>query len=469
MKNKAYAAIEKYGMLKQNDTVAVGVSGGADSMALLHFLRFESNLKLKITVCHVNHLLRGEESDSDERFVKNICKKWGVGFKCLRCDIVAQSRAAGQSVEEYARRVRYDFFAECALGGKIATAHTLSDAAETLLFNIARGSSVSGLCSIPPVRDNIVRPLIFATRDTVETYCAENGIEFVTDSTNLTDDYSRNKIRHNVVPVLKQINPEFEAAAGRLIGSAMRDEAFLSTEAQKALESAVVPRKSSLGISQSLFAVKAEGLARLDEAVLYRCAREILNRAHVSADSRKINAVKELIVKKSGRICLSGDAFAEVRGGILYLETGRAQEYFEYTLCLSENGVIITDCEGVKLSVKDGAVIGAKRLTARVLQPGADELSNNIHKKALFLQLDCDKIIGNLIIRQKRDGDSIRLRSMTRAVKKMFNEKKLSAYEKSVCPVAADDGGVLGVFGFGAGDRAAVTKSTERVLLLTLG
>ncbi|MEG1778200.1 MAG: tRNA lysidine(34) synthetase TilS, partial [Angelakisella sp.] len=153
--------INCYHMCGQGDRIAVGVSGGGDSVALLAFLcSVRTELGIEILACHVNHRLRGEESDGDEEFVRTLAERLGVPFRLCTFDAAAEARGAGMGVEEYSRQRRYAFFEECAgTDGRIATAHTLSDAAETMLFNLLRGTGVKGLCGIPRLRGNIIRPL----------------------------------------------------------------------------------------------------------------------------------------------------------------------------------------------------------------------------------------------------------------------------------------------------------------------
>ena len=161
--------VKKYDMLEQGDFVVVGVSGGADSMALLHvLLELKDEFAMNIIACHVNHGIRGETADRDEKFVVEACKRFGVDVRILRTDVPGTAKKMHLGVEECGRRIRYDFFNSVADDVIIATAHTLSDRSETLLLNIARGASVKGLCSIPAVRGNIVRPLIDCTRAEIE-------------------------------------------------------------------------------------------------------------------------------------------------------------------------------------------------------------------------------------------------------------------------------------------------------------
>ena len=221
---QALESIKNYNMILPEDSIVAGLSGGADSVALLHWLcslREEYNLGL--VAAHVNHGLRGEESDEDEQFCCALCAGLGVPLHICRVDLSGLT----SGIEESARGVRYAFFAE--FERKIALAHTLSDRMETFLMNAGRGSALRGLCSIPPVRGQIVRPLIECTRAQVEEYCAANNLSYRTDSTNTDTTYRRNLIRHEVMPRLAW-EPE---PLRRLFRSLETDEGYLSNEAEQ--------------------------------------------------------------------------------------------------------------------------------------------------------------------------------------------------------------------------------------------
>ena len=203
--------IADHAMLAPGETVLLALSGGADSVALLCALRA---LGYPVRAFHLNHCLRGAESDRDEAFCRALCERLGVPLTVERIDVRAQT--AGEGIEAAARRIRYERLAAAAQGAKIATAHTADDNLETMLFHLARGTGPKGLAGIPPVRDGVIRPLIGVERAQVEAYLAELGQDYVTDSTNLADSYTRNRIRHGVVPALRQINPEAGRAALRL-------------------------------------------------------------------------------------------------------------------------------------------------------------------------------------------------------------------------------------------------------------
>ena len=201
IKNSVLKAIKQFSMLEKSHNVTVALSGGADSVSLLHILyELRDELGITLSAAHLNHMIRGDEALRDENFARQECEKLGIPFFCERADVPKYAKEHRVSTELAAREIRYEFLSNVS-DGLIATAHTASDNIETIIFNLARGTGLKGLCGIPPVRENIIRPLIFCTREEIEAYCSANRLSYVTDSTNLSDDYSRNKIRHTIVPV----------------------------------------------------------------------------------------------------------------------------------------------------------------------------------------------------------------------------------------------------------------------------
>ena len=213
MMNKVLNFILSHNMLCNGDSVLAAVSGGADSVCMLHLLtELAPELNITVYAAHFNHMLRGNEADRDEAFVLNMCKKMGIFCFCGRENVANYAKSHSLNVEEAARILRYEFLQKTAStldSAKIATAHNADDNAETVILNLTRGTGLAGLRGIPPVRENIVRPILCLTRERVEQYLNDRRIEYVTDSTNLEDIYTRNNIRHNVMPVLKTLNPRF--------------------------------------------------------------------------------------------------------------------------------------------------------------------------------------------------------------------------------------------------------------------
>ncbi|MBQ4100128.1 MAG: tRNA lysidine(34) synthetase TilS, partial [Oscillospiraceae bacterium] len=330
---KFKSAISKYKMLNDGDNVIVAVSGGADSMALLHLLLcYKTKMNLHIEVCHINHLIRGDEAYRDEAFVKDYCEKNGIPFHLLRADIPKLADECGKSLEECGRDVRYSFFAQTAskIGAKIATAHTHSDSIETLLLNIARGTGAKGLCGIPAVRGNIIRPLIFCTREDIETYNKENNVSFVDDSTNFSREYSRNKIRLDVVPILKELNPSLEKAVLRMF--------LQNAEDYECIEQIVATEYNSCVCDNKIL---LDNLKHKNKAILKRIVIKYLNNNGVGVDSTQLGLILELIEKNSGRVEIKKGLYVSVSNNLLFVETEREKtDYFEIPFIEGEHSIL---------------------------------------------------------------------------------------------------------------------------------
>ena len=211
LEQKAKKLIDEYNMIDNGGNILAAFSGGSDSSALLFYLiKHFGNNNNKIYAAHMNHMLRGEDSDSDEKFVIEICEKYNIKVFVERKNIPEIAKLSGhkKSIEEAARDERYDFFRRVAdlIGGnvKVATAHTASDNSETVIFNLSRGCGLSGLAGISPVNKNIIRPFLSCSKEDILEYCEENNISYVEDKTNADENYTRNFIRHNITSKLKE-------------------------------------------------------------------------------------------------------------------------------------------------------------------------------------------------------------------------------------------------------------------------
>ncbi len=296
-------------MLQSGDKVVVALSGGADSVSLLFALRALSDgLSLSLSACHVNHGLRGEESDGDMRFCQELCNRLGIHLEVLDTD-VRSFQQKHESIEETARRVRYDFFSRVSEGGKLATAHNSNDSTETMLLNLMRGTGLKGLCGIPPVRGNIIRPLLYCTRSEVEEFCVENGLSYVTDKTNLSTDYTRNKVRHILLPEMQEINGSFLDTAERVRKNLCEDSELLESMAAEALEASETERGYS-----------AAALAELKRPIRTRAIRTILMQGGIEPSSLRIGMTEEIILAGKGKINPCRGKFVVVRKGSVYVE-----------------------------------------------------------------------------------------------------------------------------------------------------
>ena len=229
--------IKKYNLIKPNDKIVCGVSGGPDSICMLDILRRikeENKINFDIRVCHINHLIR-EEATVDEQYVENYCKKYSIPFYAKRIDVKKQAENNKQGTEEAGRNVRYDFFEEIfqkEKATKIAIAHNKNDKIETMIMNIFRGSGISGLRGIEPIRDNkFIRPLIECERVEIETYCEENELNPRIDKTNFINDITRNKIRNMVIPYIKnEFNPNIINTLNRLSDVITEEDEYMKKQ-----------------------------------------------------------------------------------------------------------------------------------------------------------------------------------------------------------------------------------------------
>ena len=206
-------------LLQVGDRVIVALSGGADSVTLLHVLcGLRDAADLTVAAVHVHHGLRGADADADEALCRRLCEQWDVPLSVHHIDVAAEAASAHETIEQTGRRLRYACLEREAdkQNAKIATAHTASDQAETVLLHLTRGCGLHGLCGIPPRRGGVIRPLLTCSREQVEAYCAAQGLAFATDATNADVTYARNRVRHRVLPELTEINPRVGEALCRL-------------------------------------------------------------------------------------------------------------------------------------------------------------------------------------------------------------------------------------------------------------
>lgn len=306
---KVFSAAADHGMAEKGDAVVAALSGGADSVSLLYALKeLSGELGITVSACHVNHHLRGEESDSDMRFCEKLCERLDIPIIVREVDVKSLQQKH-ESLEECARRVRYDFFAEVSQGKRLATAHTANDSAETVLLNLMRGTGLKGLCGIPPVRGNIIRPIIYCTRDEVEEYCRSRGLSWVTDRTNLSTDYTRNKIRHIILPEMLKINGSLYSTVTRMEKSLREDSDFLEGMAVRALEEARQPGGWS-----------ASALAALPKPVQSRAIRLIFAKGGIEPSALRINTAAEILAAGRGKFNPCRGKFFVVRRGVAFVE-----------------------------------------------------------------------------------------------------------------------------------------------------
>ena len=445
MKNKVLDTILSFDMLNRGDSVTVGLSGGADSVCLLLMLKeLKDELGLKsITACHINHCLRGEDSEADETFCRELCKSLDIPLTVYREDINAISKERKIGLEQCGRQVRYERFSEC--GKIIATAHNSGDNAETVLFNLTRGSALSGLCGIPAVNykndAKIIRPLINVTRDEIEQYLKSNSQDFVTDKTNFDTIYNRNIIRLNVIPELKKINPSFESAVLRMNESVKKDNDFLYSLAETAMENA------KIGNDKYDCAL----LAKEPDVVLSRICTSFLWNLGIDPTREKIGYITDAI-KNGDKVSIGFGWFCDGKNNELsfYNES----DFNDFSFPLKEGILSLNKGKQITITLMDRKTF---------ISLGENE------KNYLYHTLDYDKILSKAEIRNRRDGDKVKLhgRSFTQKIKKLFCEF-VPLEKRDATVLIADSEGVIFVEGFGTSERTRVTKDSQKILYIDI-
>lgn len=440
---KVKQTMQKYQMIVDAKQIVVGFSGGADSMMLLHLLH---QMQLPVLAAHVHHGLRGEEADRDEKAAALFCEKFGIPLEILHTDVQKRANQLGIGIEECGREVRYSFFKELAdqQGGKIATAHTLSDVCETVLLHIIRGTGLKGLCGIPPMRDNIIRPLIGITRDEVEEYCKYFHLPYVTDSTNFEKHYTRNRLRLDVVPTLKQINPLFEESVLHLTQQCRDDIDYLEQQAADALAKARVKD----GYCTDIF-------LQMPKAIRSRAIFLALKQMKdITPSYVQMEQIHKAIEVRNGSVTLAGSVQFCVEGNFIFLRIGKIDK-FQWEFLVNST----------KISLKDGRKIHLKHEIV-------NNYKNDINfKKLLFHNsVDYGTISDNATFRNRREGDLFRPagRGVTKSLKKLFNEAKIPPSKRDDIIILADGDRILWIEGFGPSEFGCVTSKTKELVSIDI-
>lgn len=447
LEQKALCALRQYSLFSQGDRIAVGVSGGADSVALLRFLAaLRPQFGWDLVVCHIHHGLRGAEADRDECFVRALAEQLGLPCAVSRIDAAALALRHHISVEEAGRQARYAFFAQTAgEGGRIATAHTLDDSIETVLMNLVRGTGLRGLCGIPRIRGNIVRPLLDCTRAEVEDYLGALGQPYCTDSTNLTDDYTRNRIRHDILPRLCALNPNFPGAMARMLPRLAAQQALTDC---LAAQSAQQLHAACGGLSR-------QGLSALPEPVCDRLLLRLLEQNRLPVSAAAVERMTETL-RTGGKLDLAARSWFFVAQGdlaaVIYAPPGGIPPV-PVPLPQEETPVILPFSPQKSLKLT---------LCNKIVANTSEKFNISLLKYAI----DCDRIRGYSFMRTRRPGDTFIVGKKQLSLGEAWAAAGIPALLRPALMVLADEQGVLWAEGIGSGSRAAVTENTKQYVII---
>ncbi len=407
MLTKLPAQLREYKMLQSGDSVICAVSGGADSVALLwgmYLLR--EKLGISLSAAHFNHQLRGEESDRDEAFVRQLCDRYDIPLFVGR----EQVQAGEKGLEAAAREARYRFLKT--LPGKIATAHTADDNAETVLMHLIRGTGLKGLGGIAPVNGSVIRPMLTVTRQEVLAFLQEYHLSYVEDSSNHSDAFLRNRLRHHVMPLLKEENPSLAENLSTMAMDLRHDGETLEQR---------IPENCSV-----------TELRELPQSLRKHALAQFLKTHGVPEPERAhIRLLEQLVFSQKP------SARAALPNGVTI---GRNYDKL----------IVVEETEPLpEIFLRPGDSADLPQLGLRVCCIPAEELRNT--KDIFTVQTG-----GPVCLRSRKTGDTIRLNAGTRSLKKLFVDRKIPAHLRQRIPVLADEQGVLGVWSIGGNvDRIA--------------
>ncbi len=458
---KVQEIINSYKMLKNGDTVLIGVSSGPDSVCLLHVLKeLQDEYNLSLHIAHLNHGFRGAEADEDARFVQRMGDSLGIPVIAEYSDIPAYARTRRISKQEAAREVRYRFFnsaSDKTGADRIALGHTADDQAETFLMRLLRGSGSLGLSGIPPVRERIIRPLIGVFRDEITEYLSVHDIRYRIDSSNLTAVYLRNKIRLELIPYLaREYNPNIMETIIRSLNILRDEDTFFDKYVRK--------------IYQDMVINESEGIIQFDVRKFYSCEEPI---------KRRLIRCAVESVKGEGGIALSWQHVEDALS-LLHDDEG-GETHFPYGIVAERSGGIFSIylksamtstppyaytviIPGDTIVPEAGMKINTTILISPFLKGGLPDKIETGRDTAYF---DVSKFSEPLIIRNRRTGDFFCPQGMggkRKKIKEYFIDLKIPRRERERIPVISSPEGIMWIAGYRSDERFRVTSATEKIL-----
>lgn len=457
MISKVKETIEKYNLLNRGDKVIVALSGGSDSVALLVALvQIAPQMDLRLIVAHINHLLRKEESDEDEKFCRDLSRNFGLVFVSEKMNKTPSHK--GLSPEDFYRRQRYLFLNKVAKDNqaeKIALGHHLQDQAETVLLNLLRGSGLEGLKGILPMRDGkFIRPLIEISRKQIINFLKKSGIAYRQDSSNENNKYLRNKIRRDLIPYLKkEFNPRIEENLAQMAQILRQEDEFVRQHVFQAMQSPYIQRQPNR------ISLNIQYISELQQAVRFRLFKALLESLNPTKNGFSYIHIKSLEKlthdQKSGkRISLPLSIVASCEYDNLILERKNIQpEKIEYEY---------------EVSVPGSVWVSEKNISVRLQIVTRDYIDFKSEEK---VYMDLDKIRQPLILRNRRDGDWFEPLGMRgrKKIKALFIDRKITRDERDKVMLIADGLSVVWIENMHLSDRVKITAKTKNVLEVEIG
>lgn len=457
---KIFNVMEKYDMIRPGMHVIAGVSGGADSVCLLYVLsEYRRQVPFSITAVHVEHGLRGKESLEDGEFTEKLCRQLDIPVRVVKAPVRQRAQEQGISLEEAGRQERYRIFeeirAECG-GHRIAVAHSQNDQAETVLWNLVRGSGLKGLGGIRPVRGNVIRPLLFTRRQEIEEILEKADISWRTDRTNLQQDYTRNRIRLSVLPEMERIlNREASAHIAQAAEKLWEVQEYVDLMTDRAADSCLRQKDSSVIVDLEYFQVQDS----LIQKEILRRAVELCIHSLKDFGSVHLEKLLKLTEMDCGKeISLPGRMRAVREKGILRLERAGTV----HGEILSEDSVI--------LSVPGDCCVGGFRISTEIVDNSPELMRKIIKEKKCTKWLSYDTINGNVLFRTRQTGDYLVVNRQggKKKLKDYFIDLKIPRDCRDRIWLLAEGNHVLWIPGLRISEAAKVCDETKKVLKIQL-
>lgn len=449
---KIRAAIKKHSMLSGGETVLVGLSGGADSVCLLTALnKLSVEFGIKLHAIYIDHALRPVEVPAEIEFCKKLCEGLSLPFITKTVDVKTFAAELGINKQEAARELRYKAFNEALFGlggGKIALGHTADDQVETFLMRMLRGAGPKGLSGIPPVRKDIMRPLIEIERAEIEGFIEELRVNHITDSSNLKDDYLRNRLRHIFIPELKKINPSISMTTARTMAILREEESYFELIVTKTLMR-LISRKADSRIELFLSPIET-----MERVILRRVLRRAIGETR-GLRGLEFSHIEEIIgLIKQGQ---PGDRLNLPKGlrvikdyALLIITSEQPQRLVTHTLNIPGEAVLREIQSVIKASI-------------------GEEMSGTGDKRTIII-LDADKTGKRLVIRARQEGDFFYPMGFGKRKKlqDFFVDEKIARELRDTIPVILSGKEIVWLAGLRGDERFKVTKGTKRFLKLEL-
>lgn len=459
MKEKVLSFIKRKNLIKRNDRILVALSGGPDSVCLLKVLYdLRDTLEIEVAAAHVNHMLRGQDAENDEVFTKNLCDKLNIEYYCKKVDIDSISKKNSISHELAGRQERYKFFEELSSEkgfNKIAVAHNLNDNAETVLMRIMRGTGLDGLIGIKVKRDDkIIRPILCLTRKEIERFIEERKLETCLDKSNFERDYSRNKVRLDILPYMeKNFNEDVIESINRMSAILSIDNDYIENQSEQLFDKYVDNKGKRLVISKEIFIEHMALLSRVIRKSLIVSSGNSMN-----FEFKHINQIIDLQKSETGKqISLPNNIVAENSYGNINFKRVDSEDREE----ISEEFVKKHALDGCEKIFVDYSI-----KLEKILNKNNKQISNN----DLIKYFDYDKIKEGMLIRKRINGDKFRPLGMkgSKKLKDIFIDLKVPREDRDITPLICFDNEIAWIVGYKVSESYRVTNETNNILKISI-